>query len=530
MNKILNYIIRKMDSGNGIEEIELIDYMINNNQINLNSIVQLKDNKLSLKEFLLNQYKKIPNKQILSILNNQGVNVELDDEMSYATLLSVIKNIRYEHNPDKIEALWTDFLQENISVDKVISYINDSDKNNFLEYIFDKNNKYAVFLFEKVIENYLKFNNVKGIVEDYIVKEFKQLTYSKADTTIKLLNNFNYLSTIKNNDGDELIKCLFLNFPDKCMDGLINNQQKEEWIDFYFNEKIKKVDPIINNSNIYNSNAVDSNEKILVSKKEWFKTICGNEDIISVLIKDEMNKEIILKELKKSNELKDYILKRDKNLLVEYLSKSNDNALLKEYRILAKKLPELTEKENEYGILDSLITGKNNVLTKPSKFFELLNSLSLAMKITSSPERLLNWINSSPFFTMDGNINMDVYRNLFSLTLSTIDKKYENEMDNSIIKESRDKLIIQERVAMLISRTPNKFPKEEGIISIIESKSFNFNASQLKNFTMIKDLMSQNKINKNYLNSRLIDEEKEMIKRSLSTSSDLNVNVSKKRI
>jgi len=62
MNKILNYIIKKMDSGNRIEEIELIDYMINNNQINLKSIVQLKDNQLSLKEFFLNQYKKIPNK------------------------------------------------------------------------------------------------------------------------------------------------------------------------------------------------------------------------------------------------------------------------------------------------------------------------------------------------------------------------------------------------------------------------------------------------------------------------------------
>lgn len=519
MNKILNYIIRKMDSGNGIEEIELIDYMINNNQINLNSIVQLKDNKLSLKEFLLNQYKKIPNKQILSILNNQGVNVELDGEMSYATLLSVIKNIRYEHNPDKIEALWSDFLKENISVDKVISYINDSDKNNFLEYIFDKNNKYTVFLFKKVIEEYLTFNNVKEIVEDYIVKEFKQLIYSKADITIKLLNNFNYLSTIKNNDGDELIKCLFLNFPDKCIDELINYPQKEEWVEFYFNEKIKIVNP-----NISNSNAIDSNEKILVSKKEWFKTICGNEDIISVLIKNEMNKEIILKELKKNDDLKDYILKRDKNLLVEYLSESNENPSLKEYRILAKKFPVLTEKENEYGILDCLITGKNNVLTKPSKFFELLNSLPLTMKLSSSPKRLLNWINSSPFFNMDVNRGMDAYKNLFLLTLSTIDKKYENTMDDSIIRESRNKLIMQERIAML------KFPKEEEIISIIESKSFNFKASQLENFTMIKDLISQNKINKDYLNLRLIDEEKEMIKISLSTSSDLNVNVSKKRI
>lgn len=539
MNKMLNYIIKNMKEKNISEELVLIEELLNEGKITINTEIEKNGETIKLKDLLLLRYKKDPfNKETKEFLEKYDLKVKLNGEESYFALMDFLNESRFSILED-LEKSWNKLKSdENFALDEIQVYINEVylkepyRGENLYKVIFDSSDSNINFLFNDIIKESIGLENSYNIFNDYVEKNFANIIRKKNEKIIKLLNTNSELNDIENNKGESLVEKLVSNFPDKYIAGIEDEEEKNKWTEWYFKNYFEKENPSISRKS-----EEDSNVQILLSNKEWYKMICGSEDILSVLIKDEYKKEIILIELRNKNLLlKEHILKRDKNLLIEYLSKNPENALLKEYNILQKRLPELlTRESNSEGVLDSMIDGSIQTLYKTSAFYAFLKTLPSAMLLTGSSDRLLNWANEIPFYKVIGKDKKekDIYSDLFSLSLSKIDSSFERNKEGGFadpkVEEARIKLCMQRNIRNLIELSYSKIPKQEEVIREIEQ--FKLPVEKLINFPLIQELISSNRLPEDYLQKLIASKEKEILSESLSSSEKMeNYQVNKKRI
>lgn len=524
MKNILNYVIKHARE-NIKEELDIINELIGEGKINLETPVEDSNGNYSnLKEFIFYRYRKNPiNNEIVDFMEKHNIDANLSSEDAYEVLLNLLTAARFQNN-EKVKESWGEFKGKGVVAEEILSHIKKiNEKNtykaeNLFKYIFESKENNIVFLFENVIDKFLGFKNTEFILNNYINKNLSDLVRSEKEAIIALLNVRPQIGKIADKKGDVLIERIFTSFPDFCIKNLSDENERKKLTDWYFKEQIEVANPYITGMH-----GVGSNVDALLSRKEWYKTMCGNEDILSVLIKDEMRKEIILVQLKKDEEFRQYLLNRDKNLLVEYLSKNPENALLNEYRILEKKLPELlTRESNSEGVLDSLIDGNIQTLYKTAKFYELLKILPSSMLLTGTSDRLLNWANEIPFYKMYGKDKKekDIYNDLFSLSLSKIDSFFERSKEGGFadpkVEEARIKLCMQRNVKNLIELSYSRIPKQEELMRVIEQCKLPI--EQLIDFPLIPELINTNRLPEDYLQKLIATKEREVLSESLSVS------------
>lgn len=525
MNNILNYVIKHAQE-NITEELKIIDELMDEGKINLETPVEGGDVYSNLKEFIFYRYRKNPtSNEIVNFMDKYGIGYNLSGEDAYDVLLNLLTAACFQNNK-KVRESWNEFKAKGITAEEILSHIkkinetNTYKAENLFKYIFESSKNNIVFLFENVIDNFLGFRNTEFILNNYINKNLSDLVRSEKDAVIALLNVRPEIGQIADKKGEVLIEKMVSSFPDFCIKNLSDENEVKKWTDWYFKQEIEVANPYITGMH-----KIGSNVDTLLSRKEWYKTMCGNEDILSVLIKDEMRKEIILVQLKKDEEFRQYLLNRNKNLLVEYLSRNSENALLKEFRILEKKLPELlTRESNSEGVLDSLIDGNIQALYKTAKFYELLKTLPSSMLLTGSSDRLLDWANEIPFYKMYGKDKKekDIYNDLFSLSLSKIDSFFERSKEGGFtdpkVEEARIKLCMQRNVKNLIELSYSRIPKQEELIRVIEQCKLP--VEQLIDFPLIRELINTNRLPEDYLQKVVAKKEKEILSESLSVSED----------
>lgn len=113
VNKILNFIIKNTGSHNYKEVFEIIDDLIFNKQITLDTIIKKKDqNEISLKDFIIEFYKENSfDVDIVNFINKYGININFDNEDSYLSLMKFLNKCLLL-NKDEIESSWEIFKEK----------------------------------------------------------------------------------------------------------------------------------------------------------------------------------------------------------------------------------------------------------------------------------------------------------------------------------------------------------------------------------------------------------------------------------
>lgn len=522
MNKILNFIIKNTGSHSYKEVFEIIDDLLINKQITLDTIIKKKDqNEISLKDFIIEFYKEnLFDVDVVNFINKYGININFDNEDSYLSLMKFLNKCLVS-NKDEIDSSWNNFKEKNPSGEGIVDYLNNWNLNNmdsFFQLIFENNPSNVAFIFKEVINNYLGFENIQNIFRSFISN--KSLFYPDLEGMINLLNENPYLINFRDKREKTVIENIFLKYPDKILNNVeMNENTKKELIDLYFKRNFENQEPVIIKDISKNPNI-----ETFLSKEDWFKTIYEGKDIVSELVKEEDKKGIIEIAFEKDDKFKNYLLERKENLLIEYLS-CNFNFSLKGYAFLEKGLPSLLKRENnEHGVLDVLLNGSNTIFYKNNSFLNLLGSLPYPMLLTSSSKNLLNWIDNIPFYNMSisplhNNAKKESFDKLFHLALTSLDNVFNKNM-NIEVKEARDKLILQCKIKELfIMPTFEPFEKSK-IIELIENSDLS--GRVLMDFKVIKNLVNEGYIDDNFIKMRISEEEKELINKEILIKNDIN--------
>lgn len=533
MNIILNYIVKNIKN-NPKEELDIIQQLITEGKIDFQTQVQSpKTNSLiSLEDFILELQKKEPfNDHIINFLHENKISTALTGHESFMQLILLLVSARFQSNED-FQTEWDKFRKQNHSSVDMLNYIKETYSSkpitiqDLFRYSFESAPCNISFIFTNIIENFLGMDSLNTIFETYLDENFIRISKDaqNVDRLINLFETHPHIAKMKLNNGFSLLEHSIIQFPDIHLNRIKNEKDKNKIVDLYYKE-VTKV-----NSSLYigKIECKDSDIATLLHKEEWFSTPIYNEDLLSVFIQNERKKEIILialqKEAKEKKDLlKNYIINRENNLLIEYLTKNQEHPSIKEYRILAKKLPELLKRTaNNKGILDTLIYGDYQIIRRRTdKYYEVINELPEAMMLTQSSEKLLNWINEAHFYDMSPNINdkkeMDVYNHLIKKTLSLIDKRIENNNNNQTtddkLIEARNKLCIQYYIRSSINSSYTRV-KSEPIQKIIEQ--FPLSIKGLQNFKLIDKLIIDNYLEEEYLPITIAKKEKDIISNILN--------------
>jgi len=529
MSKILDYVVNNMNINNKNQELDIIDELLEKGIIFLDEKVKKWQEIETLSEFLVNLSVKDPlNDQLNELLEKYNIEKKLTGKQQYEALINFVNNSN-SHSGESLRSLWPEFSGKHPVSEEMITFSKtytdgEYEFEKLLSSLFesDKNPDDSVFLFDKIICEYIGLNTAEFFIKNYLDKKVDTLTFMYSHQLIAILSFVPQIKKYKMKDGESLEIKFFKSHPDMYMESITDAIERKKLTDWYYAENFEKKNPNIN----YMDDNGQGNVSVLLNRPDWFATICGDSDIISFIIADEYTRGILMLELKNRNSgLKEYLKNREKNVLIECLSKSVEGSLV-EYRIMAKKLPELTERlENKDGVLDSLITGNPYViLYKKEEFFTLLKNLPLPMLLSSSPEKLLAWANGSPFYKMHSSI-MDIskdYDNYFSLTLLSLDKFFPKDVDLKVcdlrVQEVRDKLCLQRNIRILNNMNYNKKAKTEENIAKFESSGLS--ASLLKEMELIPILVKEGVIPVDYIEERIAQEEKELLNNSLDELSE----------
>lgn len=541
MSKILDYVVNNMNvNNNKQQELEVIDELLEKGVIFLNDPVKQGQKIENLSEFLVSLSVRDPlNKKLNELLDKYNIEKTLTGKQQYESLIHFLNS--YSPGGEILENAWDEYSDKHpVSEDMIAvlkSYTDgryESEK--ILSAIFERvrNSDDSVFLFNKIICEYIGLNTAEFFIKDYLDKKVDTLAEKYSSQLIAIVSFIPQIKKYKMKDGESLGIKFFKSHPDMYMESITDENERKELTDWYYAENFEK-----NNPDVKCIGNGKGNVSILLNRSDWFATRCGDDDIISFIIANENQKEVLMSGLRKKNSgLKEYLKNREKNVLVEYLSKSNEEALIGEYKTLSKKLPELIEREgNIDGVLDSLINGEPDVLLyKSEKFFTLLKSLPSAILLSSSSEKLLDWANSSYFYKMhrsDYDINKNKqYDLLFNLTLLALDKLFPKDANlkccDPQVQEVRDKLCLQRNIRALNNMNYNGPPKTEENIAKIESSGLS--VSSLKEMELIQILVNKEIVPADYLQERIVREEKELLNNSLGKLSQNDSLKAKKRI
>lgn len=437
MNVHLNVVLEQM----GMDEASCIAYihsLLKEGEIVIDEEIEVYNKKYTLKTFMEQKYST--NKKAQNLLRKYAINnSEVSDKMAYSILRSLLTSIFYEEEITKIDIAIQHFLDRNIPAEKIVNYIysdefKESQNNDIYQYIINSFN--SVYIFDKVIKNYLGFDNIR----DSLFLEISERHY--------FLNNINAFKVCLANPilkniqlpFEDYYHALFHSSFDLIRDEkLVDEQEIKHFVNYFFKNHVNKQNPYF----------CLNDKGIILSRKEWFKEMCGEEDIISVLARmtngvygeeeqradlrgkrffirgGQDNIEIIveaLKDKKNSIELKSYLNNRKPNLLVEYLS--NGRGIKKKfYDLLSKKLPELAIKDNEQGLLDNIITYKYFIEYIESKNIPLFNSLPLSLLLSHNDKKIIEAVEKMPALKQINYEYDNLYLNFSDLLKQKIQKR-----------------------------------------------------------------------------------------------------------
>lgn len=534
MSKILDYVVNNMNMNNNKQqELEVIDELLEQGVVSLNDQIKKWQEIETLSEFLVNLSVRDPlNKKLNELLDKYNIEKTLTGKQQYESLIHFLNS--YSPGGEILENAWNEYSDKHpVSEDMiaVLKSYNDGryESEKILSAIFERgrNSDDSVFLFNKIICEYIGLNTAEFFIKDYLDKKVDTLTEKYSSQLIAIVSFIPQIKKYKMKDGESLEIKFFKSHPDMYMESITDENERKELTDWYYAENFEK-----NNPDVKCIGNGKGNVSILLNRSDWFATCCGDDDIISFIIANENQKEVLMSGLRKKNSgLKEYLKNREKNVLVEYLSKSNEEALVGEYRTMARNLPELTERtKNTEGVLDSLITGDPQAfLYKSDKFFALLKILPFPMLLSSSPEKLLAWANSSVFYKIHSNIRGVEFDTLFSLTLSVLEemllKDGELKIRDPRLQEIRDKLCLEKNLVALNYKGRVTIEK-----NIAQIESSGLSASLLKQMDVIQILIKELLLPANYIDKRIALEEKELLNNSLDVSENTSDVKSKRRI
>lgn len=378
----------------------------------------------------------------------------------YDLICSVFSFQIEEDSFKKRKKKWDDFLQRGFNSENVVNFLNDPNEEAF-------HNKYV-------------------LLHQILKKEFSEANYF-------------FTEIFENYLGAENVKDNILNF-------------------------IKSVEKTYGNGNVIFSNIINLCEKNSVLRDVLYE---GNdnfiEDLLNWIISNlEDNKEIkntLYELLIKESIFKRYILERENNLLVEYLSQfPSDNINLKTYRALESRLPELYGKKNKYGVLDTLTRNKTNKsnyvrFNAEDKRFRIIKDLPLTMKISSEPDNIMNWINDAVFYRLNISDNA-FYDLLFDLLSSSIKEVMSDGLKK---KEVEIKFTIQHEIRKKVGDYFFKKGSESGqkeIMALIEHPLLDSRA--IKNFGLVDVMIMGGYLDKSYKEEVISRVEKRLLLEKMS--------------
>lgn len=381
---MLSYVIENMRGNEGYalyRDLSMLRSMIKNYNIDGDYILSYKGlpGKVSLRDFLENKYKECHDEKIIDLLSRFKFGEKITEEGSYIFFCNKLREIKDESDECEISDILDNFVTEGVIIENISNYIK-KDKGsefaiNLLDYIF-KSPK-SSFLFKKIFFEFLNLD--KHEIGNYISYNFKKLgneSYAKGVTDICFENPF--FKKIVSKDFDaSFIEFYISENPYLINDFNLEKQEKTGVVDFYFKNKIEM--------------AGETNPKeyhdILKMKKDWFKVKSENKDLVSMLMENKkLDIRLFIEDVKKDSSLRDYLIERDENVIIEYLAHTN---IIKSsvYNKLKKILPELIKRKNKKGLLNYPIGGLFSGGEK-SKFIKDLPSNLL---MTSDEKELWLW-------------------------------------------------------------------------------------------------------------------------------------------
>lgn len=291
------------------------------------------------------------------------------------------------------------------------------------------------------------------------------------------------------------------------------------------------------NESIHFSNIIRLCEKNSILKDVVYK---GSDPFIEYLLEwiighlEGGNKEIkntVYELLNKESVFKKYILARENNILVEYIAQfPSDNINLKTYNVLKLRLPELYNRKNKHGVLDTMTRTKVESLNyirfnAEGKRFRIIEDLPLTMKISSEPDNIVSWIDDAIFYRL--NISDNTFYDLMFALLSSSIK--EMMPDGLRKKEVEVKFTIQHEIRKKVNDYFFKKGSESGekeIITLIEHPLLDSQA--IKNFCLVDEMINGGYLDKSYKEEVISRIEKRMLLEKMNNNFSDNATVRKR--
>lgn len=428
---------------------------------------------------------------------------ELSERGSYLLLLKMLKEINQEYIEHIIVDNINNFLSYNIPPQKIVNYLNyqildqeiESSESVFLFFklMIDKYKKELYF--KKIINDYLGFEKIKDVLLFALKKELNlNKLYIKDKNIIHLCQSYPEIMNEKVNDK-EVVRDIMVKRDISLIDSL--NYTKEEKDNILNKYMIKQVQSAVPDHDFL------SKFPVLFSVKGWYKEklTINNTNIVNYLFSHAsiVNVKILLEEIKKNKEIKNYFCSQEnniENLLISYSKNPLFSTTI--LNTIATKIPELKEKDNYVGILDN--KKGREVYYFLAKNINMLSKLPCKTLLTDNSQSFLNWINTSVLVEVS---SVEKANKLKYFLSELVEKRYPNE-ENFLIKEAKEKLLLQLNISDCIVQKENNIPLK------IEETINNSNLSilKIKEMNMIDFLVKNKFLKENYVNQRITTEEK----------------------
>lgn len=291
------------------------------------------------------------------------------------------------------------------------------------------------------------------------------------------------------------------------------------------------------NESVHFSNIIRLCEKNSILRDVVYK---GSDPFIEYLLEwivgnlEGANKEIkntVYELLNKESVFKKYILERENNILVEYIAQfPSDNINLKTYNVLKLRLPELYNRKNKHGVLDTMTRTKAESLNyirfnAESKRFRIIEDLPLTMKISSESDNIVSWIDDAIFYRLNISDNT-FYDLLFALLSSSIKEMMPDGLRK---KEVEVKFTIQHEISKKVNDYFFKKGSESGekeIMALIEHPLLDSQA--MKNFCLVDEMINGGYLDKSYKEEVISRIEKRMLLEKMNNNFSDNATVRKR--
>lgn len=373
-----------------------------------------------LNQFLMKHYKKTPEPlEFLTSLYNKLIKNDSENEKVIHVLELLSKEQLIEYLSIQPRSYYS-FYEEIKKIDKEIDLIDfnryktnhdmvdvEDKRKDFEEQIKKINNEKHVYEMQQQIYKFLLQHTEKlSFFAQYINPDFFKTNFANIDFSSSSSEKIN-LEYYKVMSVEDVLpgfsrtlhlsgRPLYLMFAGEDLFYIKTYIGKDE---FFNKEELKSIDNIAIDSILSPSNYKNSHYRLstLFEIEQWYLVPTNkNIDMVSFAIEKLCNQsdfsyfEDIIEEIKNDDKLKQYIMQRKENIIVEMLKASKYKISL--YNNLVKILPELQTKDPyENNLLDDIssLYGMNKgVFAKKTKVIEKIPDLLL---FGNNPETLINF-------------------------------------------------------------------------------------------------------------------------------------------